>query len=396
MEKNQIKSIKDMNIKNKRVFIRVDFNVPMKDGKITDDNRIKAAIPTIEYALSQEAKVILASHLGRPDGKKDMKYSLEPVGAKLAELMNRDVIFAHDCIGEGVWAIIENMRGGSIVLLENLRFYAQEEANDKAFAQELARLCDVYISDAFGTVHRAHASTAGMAEFVKDKGAGLLLEKEIENLGAVLNNPKKPFVVILGGVKVSDKIQIVENFSKNADTMIVGGAMAYTFLKAKGINVGDSLVENDKIELAKKIISRFETKGSKLLLPVDHVVASELKDGVAWEVTKDENIPAGKKGLDIGPKTIELFKNALKDAAMVVWNGPMGVFETKPFDNGTVQIARMLAESNAHTVVGGGDSASAVKKAGVMDKITHVSTGGGASMEFLEGTKLPGIAALES
>ncbi|MCX6113281.1 MAG: phosphoglycerate kinase, partial [Proteobacteria bacterium] len=319
----------------------------------------------------------------------------EPVGEKLAELMNMDVIFAHDCIGEGVWAIIENMRPGSVVLLENVRFYAQEEANDRTFSQELSKLCDVYIDDAFGAVHRAHASTAGIAEFVKDRGAGFLLEKEIENLSAVLDHPKKPFVAILGGVKVSDKIAIVENFSKNADTMIIGGAMAYTFLKAKGFNVGDSLVESDKIELAKKIISRFETKGSRLLLPVDHVVASEIKEGVKWEITKDENIPAGKKGLDIGPKTIELFKDALKDAAMVVWNGPMGVFEIKPFDNGTVQIAHMLAESKAHTVVGGGDSASAVKKAGVMDKITHVSTGGGASMEFLEGKKLPGIAALE-
>jgi len=392
---DKIKSIKDINIKNKRVMIRVDFNVPMKDGKITDDNRIRAALPTIEYAMNQEAKVILVSHLGRPDGKKDMKYTLEPIGEKLAELLDKDVIFAHDCIGEGVWAIIENMRPGSVVLLENVRFYAEEEANDKVFSQQLSKLCDVYISDAFGVVHRAHASTVGITEFVKDKGAGFLLEKEIENLSAVLYHPKKPFVAILGGVKVSDKIAIVDNFSRTADTMIIGGAMAYTFLKAKGFNVGASIVENDKIELAKKIISRFETKGSKLLLPIDHVVASEIKDGVKWEITQDQNIPAGKMGLDIGPKTIELFKNALKDAAMVVWNGPMGVFETKPFDNGTVQIAHMLAESNAHTVVGGGDSASAVKKAGVMDKITHVSTGGGASMEFLEGTKLPGIAALE-
>ena len=392
---DRIKSIKDIDIKNKRVLIRVDFNVPMKDGKITDDNRIRAALPTIEYAMNQEAKVILLSHLGRPDGKRDMKYTLEPVGEKLAELLDKDVIFAHDCVGEGVWAIIENMRPGAVVLLENVRFYTQEEANDKSFSQQLSKLCDVYISDAFGVVHRAHASTVGITEFVKDKGAGFLLEKEIESLGAVLYHPKNPFVAILGGVKVSDKIAIVDNFSRTADTMIIGGAMAYTFLKAKGFDVGNSIVENDKIELAKKIISRFETKGLKLLLPIDHVVASEIKDGVKWEITKDQNIPAGKMGLDIGPKTIELFKDALKDAAMVVWNGPMGVFETKPFDNGTVQIARMLAESNAYTVVGGGDSASAVKKAGVMDKITHVSTGGGASMEFLEGTKLPGIAALE-
>ena len=392
----KIKSIKDINIKGKKVLIRVDFNCPMnKDGSVSDDNRIRAALPTIEYAVSQDAKVILVSHLGRPDGKKDPKYSLQTVGEKLAELMKKDVIFVDDCIGAGVWAVLETMKPGDVALLENVRFYKEEEANDRNFAQQLAKLCDVYISDAFGTVHRAHASTAGIAEFVKEKGAGLLLQKEIENLGAVLNHPKKPFVAILGGAKVSDKIAIVENFSKNSDVMIIGGAMAYTFLKAKGFNVGDSLVENDKIELAKKIISRFETKGLRLLLPVDHIIAAEIKDGVEWKVTNDENIPAGMKGVDIGPKTIKLFKDALQDAAMVVWNGPMGVFETKPFNNGTVEIARMLAESKAHTVVGGGDSASAVKKAGVMDKITHVSTGGGASMEFLEGIKLPGIAALE-
>jgi len=392
----KIKSIKDINIKGKKVLIRVDFNCPMnKDGSVNDDTRIRAALPTIEYAMSQDAKVILVSHLGRPDGKKDPKYTLQGVGERLAELLKKDVIFVDDCIGAGVWAVLENMKSGSVALLENVRFYKEEEANDKNFAQKLAKLCDVYISDAFGTVHRAHASTAGIAEFVKEKGAGLLLQKEIDSLGAVLNNPKKPFVVILGGAKVSDKIAIVENFSKNADVMIIGGAMAYTFLKAKGFNVGDSLVENDKIELAKKIISRFETKGSRLLLPVDFVVAPEIKEGVKWEVTKDENVPNGMKGLDIGPKTIALFKDALKDAAMVIWNGPMGVFEVKPFDNGTVEIARMLAESNAYTVVGGGDSASAVNKAGVADKIDHISTGGGASMEFLEGKKLPGIVALE-
>ena len=392
-----IKTIKDINIRNKRVFIRVDFNCPMnKDGSVSDDNRIRAALPTIEYAMSQDAKVILVSHLGRPDGKKDPKYTLQPVGEKLAELLGKDVIFAHDCIGEGVWAVIENMKPGAVAILENVRYYKEEEENNKNFALELSKLCDVYINDAFGTAHRAHASTAGIAEFVKDKGMGFLMQKEVESLGTVLNSPKKPFIAILGGAKVSDKIALVENFSKNTDAMIIGGAMAYTFLKAKGINVGDSMVENDKIELAKKIISRFETKGVKLLLPVDHIVASELKEGVSWAVTKDASIPAGKKGLDIGPKTIELFKNALKDAAMVIWNGPMGVFEVKPFDNGTVEIAKMLAEISAYTVVGGGDSASAVKKAGVMDKITHVSTGGGASMEFLEGIKLPGLAALEA
>jgi 3-phosphoglycerate kinase len=392
----KIKSIKDIDIKGKRVLIRVDFNCPMnKDGSVADDNRIRAELPTIEYAVSQEAKVILMSHLGRPNGKKDNKYTLQGVGEKLAELLNKDVVFAHDCIGEGVWAILENMKPGSVSLLENLRFYPEEEANNKEFAQKLSKLCDVYINDAFGTAHRAHASTAGIAEFVKDKGVGLLMEKEVENLGAVLHNPQKPFCAILGGAKVSDKIDLVENFSKNTDVMIIGGAMAYTFLKAEGFDVGDSLVENDKIELAKKIISRFKTKGTKLLLPLDHVIASEIKEGVKWEVTKDENIPAGMKGMDIGPKTIELYKDALKDVKMVIWNGPMGVFEVKPFDNGTVEIAKILAETSAHTVIGGGDSASAVKKAGVKEKITHVSTGGGASMEFLEGKKLPGIAALE-
>ena len=392
----KIKSIKDINIRSKRVLIRVDFNCPMnKDGTVADDNRIVAALPTIEYAIAQDAKVILMSHLGRPDGKKDPKYTLQGVGERLAELLKKDVIFVEDCIGAGVWGVIENMKPGGVVLLENLRFYKEEEANDKGFAQKLAKLCDVYISDAFGTVHRAHASTVGITEFVKEKGAGFLLQKEIDNLGAVLYHPEKPFVVILGGAKVSDKIPIVENFSKNADTMIIGGAMAYTFLKAKGFNVGDSLVENDKIELAKKIINRFETKGLRLLLPVDHIITKEVKEGADWQVTKDENIPAGMKGVDIGQKTITLFKESLKDAAMVVWNGPMGVFEVKPFDNGTVEIARMLAESKAYTVVGGGDSALAVKRAGVIDKITHVSTGGGASMEFLEGVKLPGIAALE-
>ena len=392
----KIKSIKDLDIKGKRVLIRVDFNCPMnKDGSVADDNRIKAALPTIEYAISQEAKVVLMSHLGRPDGKKDPKYTLQGVGEKLAELLNKEVVFAHDCIGEGVWAIIENMSPGSVTLLENLRFYAEEEANNKEFAQKLSKLCDVYINDAFGTAHRAHASTAGIADFVKTKGAGLLMENEVENLSAVLNNPQKPFAAILGGAKVSSKIDLVENFSKNTDVMIIGGAMAYTFLKAEGFNVGDSLVENDKLELAKKIIARFKTKGTQLLLPLDHVIASEVRDGVKWEITKDQNIPNGMKGLDIGPKTIELYKNALKDVKMAIWNGPMGVFEVKPFDNGTVEIARMLAQISAHTVVGGGDSASAVKKAGVKDKITHVSTGGGASMEFLEGKKLPGIAALE-
>jgi phosphoglycerate kinase len=393
---SKIKSIKDIDIKSKRVFIRVDFNCPMnEDGTVRDDTRIRAAIPTIEYAISQDAKVVLASHLGRPKGEKNPKFTLEGVGTKLAELINKEVIFTHDCIGEGVWSVVENMKGGDVVLLENLRFHSEETKNDKGFSQELAKLCDVYISDAFGTVHRAHASTAGIAEFVKDKGCGFLVQKELDNLIPVVESPKHPFAVILGGAKVSDKMAVIETLSKNSDVMIIGGAMAYTFLKAKGFEVGDSLVENDRLELAKRIISRFETKGTKLLLPVDHVIASELKEGTEWKVTEDENIPAGMKGLDVGPKTIELFKSALKDAEMVVWNGPMGVFEIKPFDNGTVEVAKLLAASKAHTVIGGGDSVAAVKKAGVQDKMTHVSTGGGASLELMEGKKLPGIEALE-
>lgn len=391
-----INSIKDLDLKGKRVFIRVDYNCPMTDdGRVADDNRIKATLPTVEYAISQDAKVILASHLGRPKGKKDKKYTLEPVGQKLSELLDKDVLFVEDSIGESVWSVIENMKTGSVLLLENLRFYDAEEANDKSFSYELSKLCDVYINDAFGTMHRAHSSTAGMAEFVKDKGCGFLVEKEINALSKVLNNPEKPFAVILGGVKVTDKISVIENLSKTADFMLIGGAMAYTFLKAKGFNVGSSLVENEKLELAKKIIKRFETKGSKLLLPIDHIVAKELKEGVEWEVTKDANIKDGFLGLDIGPKTIELYKENLKVVKTVVWNGPMGVFEIKPFNNGTVELAKYLATLNAFTVVGGGDSASAVKKAGVKDKISHVSTGGGASLEFLEGQVLPGIKVLE-
>jgi len=391
-----IYNIRDFDIKTKSVFIRVDFNCPLNaDLTVADDNRIRESLPTIKYAIEKEAKVILASHLGRPKGQKNPKYSLQGVGEKLSELLDKDIIFVDDCIGESVKSVVENSKPGSVILLENLRFYKEEEENDKNFSIELSKLCDIYINDAFGTMHRAHSSTAGIAEFVKDKGCGMLVEKEIKSLSKILSEPPKPFAVILGGAKVSDKISVIENLSKFSDIMIIGGAMAYTFLKAKGVNVGKSLVENDKIELAKKIIKRFETKNLKLLLPIDHLVAKELKENVEYQVTDNENIEEGYLGLDIGPKTIELYKDALKEAKSLVWNGPMGVFEIAPFDNGTMAIADYLSKLDCFTVVGGGDSASAVKQAGVFDKISHVSTGGGASLEYLEGKILPGIKALE-
>jgi len=391
-----IYNIRDLDIKTKRVFIRVDFNCPLNsDLTVADDNRIRESLPTIKYAIEKEAKVILASHLGRPKGQKNPKYSLQGVGEKLSELLDKDIIFVDDCIGESVKSVIDNSKPGSVILLENLRFYEEEEKNDKSFSIELAKLCDVYINDAFGTMHRAHSSTAGIAEFVKNKACGMLVEKEINSLSKILQDPPKPFAVILGGAKVSDKISVIENLSKSSDLMIIGGAMAYTFLKAKGVNVGNSLVENDKIELAKKIIKRFETKEAKLLLPVDHVVAKELKAGVAYSITNTNSIEEGFLGLDIGPRTIELYKEALNGVKSLVWNGPMGVFETQPFDNGTMELAKYLSTLNCFTVVGGGDSASAVKQANVFDKMSHVSTGGGASLEYLEGKVLPGIKALE-
>jgi phosphoglycerate kinase len=394
---NKIKSIEDINLKSKRVLIRVDFNCPIKDGKVEDDTRIMAAISTIKYAIKKQAKVIILSHMGRPEGKKDLKYSLEPVGERLSEILDQDVLFASDCIGEGVWSIIENMKEGSVLLLENVRFHKEETKNDKNFAIELLKLFDVFINDAFGAVHRAHASTTTLANMAKEKGAGFLLKKEIDNLSIVLNKPTHPFCVILGGAKVSDKIAVLENFSKTADKMFIGGAMAYTFLKAKGFNVGSSLVEDGKIEIAKKILKRMETKGAKVILPIDHVIAKEIKEGINWEITSDQNIPSGFMGVDIGPKTIEKIKEELKDVSMLVWNGPMGVFEIEPFSAGTIEIAKAISENkNIHSVVGGGDSISAVKKAGVKESLSHVSTGGGASLEFLEGKTLPGIKSLEN
>lgn len=379
-------SIRDLDLKGKRVFIRVDFNVPISDGQVTSDKRIRESLPTIQYALEQGAGVILASHLGRPKGKPDPKYSLQPVARRLEELLGRPVKFAPDCVGPEVEAL--KPAPGEVLLLENVRFHEEETKNDPEFARQLASLADVFVLDAFGSAHRAHASVVGIAQYLP-AAAGFLLEKELEYLGKAISNPERPAIAILGGAKVSDKIEVIENLLKICDKLLIGGAMAYTFLKAQGRPVGKSLVEDDKLELAQRLL---ETGGGKLLLPVDHVVAGELKEGAAFEVV--ENIPDDKMGLDIGPKTVELYKQEIAKARTIIWNGPMGVFETPPFDRGTVEIAHAVAASGAMSIVGGGDSVKAVEAAGVADKITHISTGGGASLEFLSGKELPGVAAL--
>ena len=382
-------SIRDLNLKNKTVFIRVDFNVPLAPGgqEITSDKRIRASLPTIQYALDQGAGLILASHLGRPKGKPNPEMSLKPVAKRLAEMLGRPVKMATDCIGPEV----EKMRPapGEVVLLENLRFHTEEEKNDPGFSKQLALLCDVYVNDAFGSAHRAHASTVGMIQFVPQAAAGLLMDKELEYLTKATKNPQHPCVAILGGAKVSDKIEVIENLMKFVDQLLIGGAMAYTFLKAQGKPVGKSLVEDDKVELAKTLLSR---AGSKLMLPVDHVVAGELKEGAEHRVV--DEVPDGMMGLDIGPETIDLYSAVIAKAKTIIWNGPMGVFEKPPFDRGTVALAKAVAASGAVSVVGGGDSEKAIKSAGVADKISHISTGGGASLEFLSGIELPGVAAL--
>ena len=382
-------SIRDLELKNKTVFIRVDFNVPLAPGgqEITSDKRIRASIPTIRYALDQGAGVILASHLGRPKGKPNPEMSLKPAAQRLSELLGRDVKMAPDCVGPQ----IEKMRPrpGEVLLLENLRFHPEEEKNDPGFSKQLASLCDVYVNDAFGSAHRAHASTVGMIQFVPQAAAGLLMDKELEYLNKATKNPARPCIAILGGAKVSDKIEVIENLLKIVDQILIGGAMAYTFLKARGEAVGKSLVEDDKIPLAKDLLTR---GGNKLLLPTDHVVAAELKEGADHRVVSQ--IPDGMMGLDIGPATIAAYEAVIHRAKTIIWNGPMGVFEKPPFDKGTVSLAKAVAESGAVSVVGGGDSEKAIKSAGVADKISHISTGGGASLEFLAGIELPGVAAL--
>ncbi|HEY2017323.1 MAG TPA: phosphoglycerate kinase [Bryobacteraceae bacterium] len=387
-------SIRDLDLNGKRVFIRVDFNVPLEkndkgDMEITSDKRIKASLPTIQYALDHGAGVILASHLGRPKGKPNAEMSLKPAAQRLQELLGRPVKMAPDCVGPEVEAM--RPAPGEVLLLENLRFHAEEEKNDPDFARQLAALCDVYVNDAFGSAHRAHASTEGMVKFVGKAAAGLLMEQELKYLGMAVTSPQRPCVAILGGAKVSDKIEVISNLGKVVDRLLIGGAMAYTFLRALGQPTGKSLVEEDKIELARKLIGDL---GDKLVLPVDHVIVSEIAAGAANEVV--ETIPDGKIGVDIGPKTIEQYSGIIAGAKTVIWNGPMGIFEKPPFDKGTVALAKAVAGSEAISVVGGGDSEKAIKAAGVTSKITHVSTGGGASLEFLAGDRLPGVAALET
>jgi phosphoglycerate kinase len=383
-------SIRDLDLKNKRVFMRVDFNVPLANGgkEITSDKRIKASLPSIQYALDHGAALILASHLGRPKGKPNPEMSLAPVAVRLSELLKKPVAMAPDCIGPSVEAMLP--KPGEVLLLENLRFHPEEEKNDPAFSHQLAALCDIYVNDAFGSAHRAHASTVGMIAFVKLAAAGLLMKKELEYLTKVTTNPARPCLAILGGAKVSDKIEAIENLIRIVDRILIGGAMAYTFLRARGEGTGKSLVEEDKLDLARELMAK---AGNKLELPVDHVVAAELKAGVPTRVV--DVVPDGMMGLDIGPETISVYENSIGAARTIVWNGPMGVFEVPPFDRGTVALAKAVAWSGAVSVVGGGDSEKAIKSAGVADRISHISTGGGASLEFLAGIELPGVAALE-
>jgi phosphoglycerate kinase len=390
-----IQTLDKLQLAGKRVFIRVDFNVPLDGaGKVADDQRIRAALPTIQHALAAKAKVILASHLGRPKGREE-KYSLEPAGESLSTLLGKDVILADDCVGDGVKKLIRDMKDGQILLLENLRFHQEEEKNEEAFCKELASLCDVWVNDAFGTAHRAHASTAGMARFVKEKAAGFLIMKELDYLGKALASPARPFVALLGGAKVSDKIKVIESLLGKADAVCIGGAMAYTFLKAQGVPVGKSRVEEDKLDLARALLDKAKARNVSFLLPVDHVCGAEPKETAQREVTPGKEIPDGLMGLDIGPKTLDAYRQRVLAAKTVFWNGPMGLFEQKPWAEGTFGIARAMADAEATTVVGGGDSAAAVEEAGLISKMTHVSTGGGASLEFIEGRVLPGIQVLE-
>lgn len=382
-------SIKDLDVKDKTVFIRADFNVPLSaDGtQISSDKRIRASLPTIQYAIEHSAGVVLASHLGRPKGKRDPKFSLAPVAKRLGELLGKSVLIAPDSVGAETAAM--KPKAGEVLLLENLRFHPEEEANDPEFAKQLASLADIYVNDAFGSAHRAHASTVGIVSHLPLAAAGLLMDRELEWLGRVTQNPERPSVALLGGAKVSDKIDVIQNLLHIVDTLLIGGAMAYTFLRARNESTGRSLVEEDKIDLARQLLA---TTGSKLMLPVDHVVVREVKPGAAWEVVTD--IAADQIAVDIGPKTTEQYAQVIRGAKTIIWNGPMGIFEMPPFDKGTVELAKAVAESGAVSVVGGGDSEKAIKSAGVSDKITHVSTGGGASLEFLAGIELPGVAAL--
>jgi phosphoglycerate kinase len=389
------KTIEDIQVKGKKVLVRCDFNVPLKDGVITDENRLNGALPTIKYLVENGAKVILCSHMGKPKGEPKPELSLAPVAKRLSEMLGKEVKFAADdnVVGDNAKAAVAAMNDGDVVLLQNTRYRKEETKNGEELSKELASLAEVFVNDAFGTAHRAHCSTVGVTDYLDTAACGYLIQKELKFLGDAVETPERPFVAILGGAKVSDKIAVINNLLDKVNTIIIGGGMAYTFLKAQGYEIGTSLVEEDRLDYAKEMIAKAEEKGVKFLLPVDHRVATEFKD-VAATITEDQNIPAGNMGLDIGPKTEALYAEAVKEAKTVIWNGPMGVFEFENFNKGTIAVAKAMADSEATTIIGGGDSAAAVNTLGFGDKMSHISTGGGASLEFLEGKVLPGIAAL--